>query len=45
LKKGAVARVDMRRSSGTLTWCLTPKALRTLYTAAVESSRPNTSRK
>ncbi|MGB0007759.1 MAG: phosphohistidine phosphatase SixA [Candidatus Sulfotelmatobacter sp.] len=45
LKKGAVARVDMRRSSGTLQWCLTPKALRTLYTAAVESARPNTSRK
>jgi phosphohistidine phosphatase len=45
LKKGAVARVDMRRSSGTLQWCLTPKALRTLYTTAVESSRPNTSRK
>ncbi len=45
LKKGAVARVDMRRSSGTLQWCLTPKALRTLYTVAVESSRPNTSRK
>jgi phosphohistidine phosphatase len=45
LKKGAVARVDMRRSSGTLQWCLTPKVLRTLYTVAVESSRPNTSRK
>jgi phosphohistidine phosphatase len=45
LKKGAVARVDMRRSSGILQWCLTPKALRTLYTAAVESSRPKTSRK
>jgi phosphohistidine phosphatase len=45
LKKGAVARVDMRRTTGTLLWCLTPKALRTLYTAAVESSRPKTSRK
>jgi len=45
LKKGAVARVDMRRSSGTLQWCLTPKVLRSLYTTAVESSRPNTSRK
>jgi phosphohistidine phosphatase len=45
LKKGAVARVDMRRSSGTMQWCLTPKALRGLYTAATESSRPNTSRK
>jgi phosphohistidine phosphatase len=45
LKKGAVARVDMRRTSGTLLWCVTPKALRSLYTAAIESSRPNTSRK
>src|ERR1700692_1030396 len=45
LKKGAVARVDMRRTSGTLQWCLTPRALRTLYTTAVESSRPKTSRK
>ncbi len=45
LKKGAVARVEMRRSSGTLTWCFTPKALRALYTSAVESSRPKTSRK
>jgi len=45
LKKGAVAKVEMRRSSGTLQWCLTPKVLRTLYETAVESSRPNTSRK
>jgi phosphohistidine phosphatase len=45
LKKGAVARVEMNRTTGTLQWCLTPKALRLLYTAAVESSRPKTSRK
>jgi phosphohistidine phosphatase len=45
LKKGAVARVEMRRSLGTLNWCLTPKVARTLYAAAVESSRPNTSLK
>jgi phosphohistidine phosphatase len=45
LKKGAVAKVEMRRTAGTLQWCLTPKAVRTLYEAAVESSRPNTSRK
>ncbi len=45
LKKGAVARVDMRRTLGTLQWCVTPKVIRTLYDAAVESSRPNTSRK
>jgi phosphohistidine phosphatase len=45
LKKGAVAKVEMRRTNGTLQWCLTPKALRVLYDSAVESSRPNTSRK
>jgi phosphohistidine phosphatase len=45
LKKGAVAKVEMRRSSGTLLWCLTPKMVRALYDTAVESSRPKTSRK
>ena len=45
LKKGSVAKVEMRRTSGTLQWCLTPKVLRTLYDTAVESSRPKTSRK
>src|SRR5216684_2660765 len=45
LKKGAVAKVEMRRSSGTLQWCLTPKLVRALYAAAVESARPKTSRK
>src|ERR1700739_2512126 len=33
LRKGAVARVDLRRSSGSLSWFLTPKVLRTLYAA------------
>ena len=45
LKKGAVAKVELRRTSGTLQWCVTPKVLRTLYDIAVESSRPKTSRK
>ena len=45
LKKGAVARAEMNRNAASLTWCLTPKILRTLYTAAAESSRPKTSRK
>jgi phosphohistidine phosphatase len=45
LKKGAVAKVEMRRTSGTLQWCVTPKVLRALYDTAVASSRPNTSRK
>jgi phosphohistidine phosphatase len=45
MKKGAVAKVEMRRSSGTLQWCLTPKAIRAIYDTAVANSRPNTSRK
>jgi phosphohistidine phosphatase len=45
LKKGAVARVEMNRNMGSLMWCVTPKILRTLYSAAADSSRPNTSRK
>jgi phosphohistidine phosphatase len=45
LKKGAVAKVEMRRNSGSLSWCITPRILRALYTAATESSRPKTSRK
>jgi phosphohistidine phosphatase len=45
LKKGAVARAETNRNAASLTWCLTPKILRTLYTVAAESSRPKTSRK
>ncbi len=45
LKKGAVARADFNRGGASLTWCLTPKLLRTLYAAAAESSRPKISRK
>jgi phosphohistidine phosphatase len=45
LRKGAVAKVELRRSSGSLQWCLTPKILRSLYAAATEISRPNSSRK
>ena len=45
LRKGAVAKVEMGRTSGTMQWCVTPKILRTLYAVAAESSRPKTSRK
>jgi phosphohistidine phosphatase len=45
LKKGAVAKVEIRRNAGSLSWCITPRILRTLHAAATESSRPNTSRK
>jgi phosphohistidine phosphatase len=45
LKKGAVAKVEIRRNSGSLSWCITPRILRTVYAAAAESARPKTSRK
>jgi phosphohistidine phosphatase len=45
LKKGAVAKVELSRSSGVLHWCFSAKILRTLHLAATESSRPRTSRK
>ncbi len=45
LKKGAIARVETARNSAVLQWVVTPKQLRSLYAAAVESSRPKTSRK
>jgi len=45
LRKGALARVEMKRNAAWMHWCMTPKILRTLYAAATESSRPKTSRK
>jgi len=45
LKKGAVARVDLRRNSGELLWCVTPRILRAFYSTAAESVRPKSSRK
>ena len=45
LKKGAVAKVETRRSSGSLSWCFTPRILRTIQAAAAESALPKTSRK
>jgi phosphohistidine phosphatase len=45
LRKGAVAKVELRRTSGSLQWVVTPKVLRALYSATAESSLPNSSRK
>jgi phosphohistidine phosphatase len=45
LKKGAVARVELRRNSGELLWCVTPRVLRVLHATAAESVRPKSSRK
>jgi phosphohistidine phosphatase len=45
LKKGAVARIELRRDSGNLNWCVTPKLLKILHASAAESARPKSSRK
>lgn len=45
LKKGSVAKVELGRGGAVLHWCISPKVLRLLYSAAAESSRPKTSRK
>lgn len=45
LKKGAVAKVEVGRNSGSLVWCITPRMVRALQAAAAESARPKTSRK
>ena len=45
LRKGAVAKVELSRTSGNLQWCLTPKVLRTLHAAATDSVRAKSSRK
>ena len=45
LRKGAVARVEVNRHTGSLHWCLTPKVLRSLHTASTESVRAKRSRK
>ncbi len=45
LKKGTLARVELRRNSGELLWCVTPRILRVLHATAAESVRPKSSRK
>lgn len=45
LKKGAVTKVETARHSASLSWCITPRILRTIHAAAAESARPKTSRK
>jgi phosphohistidine phosphatase len=44
LKKGAVAKVDLRGTKGVLNWCVTPKIARAVYDSAI-SSKPKTARK
>ena len=45
LKKGAVARVEVRGKSARLLWMITPKIARVLHPTLKSSSRPKTSRK
>ena len=45
LKKGAVARIELRRNAGELLWCVTPRILRALQATVTESVRPKSSRK
>src|SRR4051812_7027061 len=45
LKKGAIAKVEVKDGTGTLKWLLTPKLARTIYKKSATSSRPKTSRK
>ena len=45
MKKGAVAKVELRGKSATLLWLVTPKIARVLHPALKSSSRPKTSRK
>jgi len=45
LKKGAVAKVELNRTTASLQWCVTPKILRTIYASAADNARPKTSLK
>ena len=45
MKKGGLAKVDVKQLRGMLTWYVTPKLLKTAQTTSASSSRPNTSRK
>jgi phosphohistidine phosphatase len=44
LKKGAIAKVDVKRLEGTLQWCITPKLVGSIH-SLTKSSLPKTSRK
>jgi phosphohistidine phosphatase len=45
VKKGAVAKVEMKGKTGILHWLVTPKIARTLQASLKNNSRPKTSRK
>lgn len=45
MKKGSLAKVEMRGKSGTLAWLITPKIARQTHATLITSSRPKTERK
>jgi phosphohistidine phosphatase len=45
LKKGAIAKVEMKGRRPSLHWLLTPKAVKSIQEAATSKSRPKSSRK
>lgn len=45
LKKGAIAKVEVKQGKATLQWCITPKVLKIAQESASTRSRPKTSRK
>jgi phosphohistidine phosphatase len=45
MKKAAAAKLEWNRKSATLSWCITPKVVRSIQEAAALSSRPKSSRK
>jgi phosphohistidine phosphatase len=45
MRKGSVARVDMRHHPARLQWLIDPRTARALYVSVTKRSRPKTSRK
>jgi phosphohistidine phosphatase len=45
LRKGAIAKVEVKDKKGSLVWLITPKVAQLIQSSATTSSRPKTSRK
>ena len=45
LRKGGVAKIERKKQSAVLLWCISPRIVSAAYAGATTSSRPKTSRK
>jgi phosphohistidine phosphatase len=45
LKKGAIAKVELKGKQATLQWLMTPKMAKAIYESSTPKARPKTSRK